>query len=162
MAGTAVSELIFFIAALLISASVAGVFITIVDEYAEDLEDEASLLKQDMRSSLKVINDQKAVPYENSSGNLTFYLKNVGLGELSTADIVVSANGTTSAGDDIKVKVVGGSEWSPGRVVEVIFKVSGMKEGVDYHGWASTSGISEKGVIRGHTQDMIVFRIEGG
>ena len=75
--------MIFFIAALLIAATVASVFITIADDFSSDLEDEAERMRQEVRSHLVMINDPGNVPYENSTGNVTFYLMNVGIGDLS-------------------------------------------------------------------------------
>lgn len=154
--------MIFFIAALLIAATVASVFITIADDLSSDLEDEAERMRQEVRSHLVMINDPGNVPYENSTGNVTFYLMNVGIGDLSMDDIVVSANGTTSGGSSIAVRLIGGGAiWSPGGVVEVNFTSSGLVEEVDYHGFASTAGVTSGGKISGHSQDIIIFRIRG-
>ncbi|MGA1821306.1 MAG: hypothetical protein ACMUIG_02120 [Thermoplasmatota archaeon] len=162
MAGNSVSEMIFFIAAIMISSVVAVTLIEIIDDYSSDLRNEASLLKGEMSSRVTIINDPLNVPYTNSSSELVFYLKNTGTGDLSTSDIVLSANGTTAAGSDVTVNVLGGgNRWYPGVVVEASFNVTGLLEGMDYQGWVSTSGISETGQIRGHAEDTITFRIRG-
>ncbi|MBN1391052.1 MAG: hypothetical protein JXA22_10475 [Candidatus Thermoplasmatota archaeon] len=160
MAGTSISELIFFITAILVSSAVAVTLIEVIDQYAEEISDEASLMEGEMRSRLMIINDPLYVTYDASDGNLTFYLKNTGTGDLSRDDIIVSANGTTRAGAELWVtQLGGGSVWKPGDVIEVVFRVPGLEEGNDYHGWASTSGISEKGTVRGSSQSSLVFRI---
>ncbi|MGA1820468.1 MAG: hypothetical protein ACMUHU_05600 [Thermoplasmatota archaeon] len=161
MAGTSISEMIFFIAAILVSSAVAVTLIEVIDRYTDEISDEASVVEGEMRSRMTIINDPLYVIYDTSDGNLTFYLKNTGTGDLSKDDIVVSANGTTKAGSEIWAAQLGdGSTWRPGDVVEVKFRVPGLKEGIDYKGWATTSGISEKGFIRGTTQASIVFMIE--
>jgi len=160
MAGSAVSELIFFTAALLISASVAVALVEIVEDYSASLRDEASLLNADMRARVTIVNDPFYVPYDGTSGDLSFYLKNTGTSGLSLDDIVVSANGTARSGSSLTASVLGGgSLWSPGRTVEVVFSVPDLTEGTDYHGWASTSGLTEEGMARGNAQDTIVFRV---
>ncbi len=154
--------MIFFIAALLIATMVAAVFINIADDFSGDLEDEAERMRQEIRSHIAIINDPGNVPYENSTDNVTYYLMNIGTGDLSMDDIVVSANGTASGGSSIAVRLVGdGTIWSPGGVVEVNFTSSGLVEGVDYHGFASTAGMTSGGKVSGHSQDVLVFRIRG-
>ncbi|MDG6223963.1 MAG: hypothetical protein QCI82_00440 [Candidatus Thermoplasmatota archaeon] len=160
MAGTAISELIFFVAALIVSSAVAVAFIDVADNYSKGLRDEAALLRADMTSSLTIVNDPGMVPYDNISQNLTFYIKNTGSSELSVQDVIVSANGTVSGGNGTLVLIVGGgSIWVPGSVVQVTFEAGGLVEGADYSGWASTSGLTEGGAPRGSALDTITFRI---
>ena len=161
MAGSAVSEMIFFIAAIMISSAVAVTLVEIVDEFSEDLGEEASVLRWEMRTNLEVINDPMYIPYDTSDGNLTLYLKNTGSGDLSVDDIIVSANGTTDAGNDIWTRLLGGeSTWEPGKTVQVNFIVSGLIEGIDYNGWAVTSGKTSSGSIRGSAMDTFIFQIK--
>ena len=162
MAGNSVSEMIFFIAAILISSVVAVAFIEVIGNYSEDLEQEASLLRGEIRSRMDIVNDPLNVPYDNSTANLTFYIMNTGTGRLSTDSLVVGANGTTAAGSNLYAEVLGDStEWVPGAVVSATFNVTGLIEGVDYSGWASTTGLSDGGQIRGHANDELSFRIRG-
>ncbi|MBN1539424.1 MAG: hypothetical protein JW939_04710 [Candidatus Thermoplasmatota archaeon] len=161
MAGTSISEMIFFIAAILVSSAVAVTLVEVIDRYTDEIENEASLVEGEMRSRVTIINDPLYVRYDPSDGNLTFYLKNTGTGDLSKDDIVVSANGTTRAGNSIwATQLCGGSAWRPGDVMQVTFRVPGLREGIDYHGWASASGLSEKGTVRGTAQSSMVFRIK--
>lgn len=161
MAGNSVSELIFFIAAIMVSSAVAITLVEVIDNYTDEVSDQASLLNVEMGSDLMIINDPMYVNYNSTTTNLTFYLKNTGSRDLTTDDIVVSANGTARSGNNVTSKLVdGGSNWSPGKVVEVVFKVSDLKEGIDYHGWATSSGLSDQGTVKGNAQDTIVFRIK--
>jgi len=160
MAGTAVSELIFFITALMVSSAVALVLVDVIDRYAEDIEESSSALKGDMQSRVTFINDPLNVPYDPASGNLTYYLKNTGTGALSMTDIVVSANGTALSGTSVSVKLLsGGARWSSGSTVEVVFPVKGLTTSMDVIGWASTSGLNSAGASRGSAEDSFVFRV---
>jgi flagellar protein FlaG len=160
MAGNAASELIFFIAAIMISSVVAVTLIDVVGEYSDNIEDEASLLKWDMKAKVKVINDPMYVPYDTSDGNLTIYVKNTGTSDLSVDEIVIGANGTARADTEIWVSIVsGGSKWSPGETVKVNFRVPNLEEDIDYHGWVSTNGLTSSGVRSGSAEDSFVFRI---
>ena len=161
MAGTSVSELIFFIAAIMVSSAVAVTMIEVIDRYAEEVSDQASVVEGEMRSRMTIINDPLYVQYYTNDTNLTYYIKNTGSGDLSTEDIVVSANGTTRAGNDLWVTLLGGSsDWRPGDTVEVTFRVPSLHEGVDYNGWASTSGITETQQVRGSAQDIFIFQVK--
>jgi flagellar protein FlaG len=154
--------MIFFIAAILVSSAVAVTLIGVIDQYADQISDEASVLEGEMRARMTIINDPLYVIYDTSDNNLTYYLKNTGTSDLSMDDIVVGGNGTAKAGNEIWVTLMGnGTTWRPGDTVEVTFRVSGLREGVDYDGWATTSGISETGQIRGSADDSFVFRIRG-
>jgi archaellum component FlaG (FlaF/FlaG flagellin family) len=161
MASTAVSEMIFFIAAIIVSSAVALTLVEVIDTYAENIGDNASLVEAEMRAKVTIINDPLYVIYDTSDTNLTFYLKNTGTMDLSIPDIVVSANGTSRGGDDIWVDLMGnGTRWRPGDVVEVTFRVPKLKEGMDYSGWASTSGLSERGTAKGSADYRIIFRVK--
>ncbi|MFW3145466.1 MAG: hypothetical protein ACMUIE_01480 [Thermoplasmatota archaeon] len=161
MAGSAISEMIFFIAAIVVSSAVAVTLIGVVENYSDEISEEAALLRGEMSSKIRIINDPLYVNYETSSGNLTFYLKNTGSGDLSKDDIVVSANGTARSGSQIRTLLLnGGAVWKPGSVVEVEFNSPGLVDGVDYQGWAATSGITSSGRLGGNAQDTIVFRIK--
>jgi len=152
--------MIFFIAAIIVSSAVALTLVEVIDTYAENIGYEASLVEGEMRSRVTIINDPLFVLYDKSDANLTFYLKNTGTVDLSMQDIVVSANGTGKGGNDIRVDLMGnGTRWGPGDVVEVVFRVPNLKEDVDYSGWASTSGLTEKGTASGSADDSIIFRI---
>ena len=162
MAGTTISELIFFIAAILISSTVAVSFIKVADTYSKSISDEASMIESEIGSKMIVINDPARVPYDRTTSNLTFYIKNTGSSDLSVKDIVVSANGTASSGTKIKTRIMdGGTRWTPGDVVEVIFTVKNLRTGVDYDGWASTSALTDGGIPMGSAQSTLLFRIRG-
>jgi archaellum component FlaG (FlaF/FlaG flagellin family) len=161
MAGTAVSEMIFFIAAILVSSAVAVTLIEVIDQYADDVSDNAQVVEGEMRSRMTIINDPLYIPYDTTETNITYYIKNTGTISLSTEDLVVSANGTTKAGSDLWIRLLGGSSvWMPGDTIEVIFRAPNLREGVDYNGWASTSGITDNDQIRGSAQDTIIFQVK--
>jgi flagellar protein FlaG len=161
MAGTAVSEMIFFITAILVSSAVAVTLIEVIDLYSDEISDQASVVEGEMRSRMTIINDPLYVQYDTTSNNLTYYIKNTGTGDLSTEDIVVSANGTARAGNELWITLLGSSsDWRPGDTVEVTFKVPSLREGVDYNGWATTSGMTETGQHRGSAKDIIIFQVE--
>lgn len=160
MASESISQLIWFIATVLITTSVALLFIDIIDDYGGVLTERASRLRGEVSADLEIINDPLAVPYENSTGNITFYIKNTGSIRLSIVDLVVAANGVARGGGEISTRILGGGgEWDPGKVLVANFNVGNLTRGVDYHGWAQTSGITEGGKLAGTAWDTIEFQI---
>ncbi|RLF56087.1 MAG: hypothetical protein DRN35_03785 [Thermoplasmata archaeon] len=159
MASESISQLIWFIATVLITTSVALLFINIIDDYGGVLTERASRLRGEVSADLEIINDPMAVPYDNTTGNITFYIKNTGSIRLSIVDLVVAANGVARGGSEISTRILGGGEWDPGKVLVTSFNVGNLTWGVDYHGWAQTSGITEGGKLAGTAWDTIEFQI---
>ncbi len=161
MAGSAVSELIFFIAAVMISSAVAVTLIEVIDDYSTNLKDEASILRGEMISDMVLVNDVQRIPYDAATGNITFYLKNTGTGDLSTDDLVLSANRTIGTGSNLTVTLLGGgAKWSPGKTIQANLFVQNLGPNVDHFGWATTSGLTSEGRRRGSTDISFVFRIK--
>jgi flagellar protein FlaG len=161
MAGTAISEMIFFIAAILVSSAVAVTLIEVIDRYSDEISDQASIVEGEMSSRMTIINDPLYVQYDTTSTNLTYYIKNTGTSDLSLEDIIVSANGTVKAGNELWITLLGGgSNWRPGDTIEVMFRIPNLREGVDYNGWTTTSGITETGQVRGSAKDIFIFQVK--
>jgi archaellum component FlaG (FlaF/FlaG flagellin family) len=134
----------------------------VIDSYSDEVSDEASILEGEMRSRMTIINDPLYVQYVNSTGNLTFYIKNTGTADLSLDELVVSANGTARSGNNISITMLGSSSaWKPGGTIQVTFNAPGLREGVDYVGWTSTSGLLDNKQVRGSAQDIMIFQIRG-
>lgn len=159
MASESISQLIWFIATVLITTSVALLFIDVIDDYGRVLTDRSSRLRGEIAADLEIINDPLAVPYDNTTGNITFYIKNTGSIRLSVEDLVVAANGVARGGSEVTTRVLGGGDWDPGKVLVVSFNVGNLSRGVDYHGWVETSGVTEGGKLAGTAWDTIEFQI---
>ena len=160
MASESISQLIWFIATVLITTSVALLFIDVIGDYGGVLRDRAGRLKGEVEAELEIINDPLAVPYNSTTGNLTFYIKNTGSIKLSVDDLVVAANGVARAGNQISTTIVGGgNDWLPGKVLVAVFTVGNLTSGVDYHGWAQTSGVTDGRKLAGTAWDTIDFQI---
>lgn len=82
MASVSVSQLILFIAAILVATSVAGLLTNTVDDISRAIEDQGLSTSNEIRSEITIINDPGAT--EIDSGNVTLYVKNTGNSELST------------------------------------------------------------------------------
>ena len=131
MAGASVSEMILFIAALVVAASVAGTLTTQVDRVSDSLGDRSLDLSQDIRADVTVISDPGATVYDrNGNGNVTVFVRNTGSSGLpaDAETIDVLFDGTYQS--DVAVTVVtGGPGWSRGGVVNVTFQPSSVPSG---------------------------------
>ncbi|MCG7841011.1 MAG: hypothetical protein MIO87_03760 [Methanomassiliicoccales archaeon] len=75
MADTSVTHTIFFIASVIVAASLAGVFIGISQEMSHSINEHGDQIRDLAESDIVIINDPAMMPYSN--GILTLYLKNL-------------------------------------------------------------------------------------
>ena len=125
MAGASVSEMILFIAALVVAASVAGTLTTQVDRVSDSLDARSLDLSQEIRADVTIISDSGAQVYDrNGNDNVTLFVRNTGSSDLpaDAGEIDVFFDGGYQS--DLTVTVVkGGPGWSRGGVINVTFSV---------------------------------------
>lgn len=123
MAGASVSEMILFIAALVVAASVAGTLTAQVDRVSDSISARSLDVSNEIRADITVVSDSGATVYDrNGNGNVTLYVRNTGSSNLpaEARSFDVLMNGTYVT--DVSVTVVkGGPGWSRGGVVNVSF-----------------------------------------
>lgn len=123
MAGASVSEMILFIAALVVAASVAGTLTTQVDRVSDSISARSLDVSNEIRADITIISDAGAQVYDrNNDGNVTLYVRNTGSSDLpadaSSFDVLFDG----AYIDPVTVTVeTGGPGWSRGGVVEVTF-----------------------------------------
>lgn len=131
MASVSVSQLILFIAAMLVAGSVAGLLTTTVDDIGNAIEEQGIATSDEIRSDITIINDAGAD--QTQSGNVTIYVKNTGNSELSTqpGDIDVLVNGIFVTGlDSGNVTLLdGATTWGEGEVVEIVVTDNNVNAG---------------------------------
>lgn len=131
MASVSVSQLILFIAAMLVAGSVAGLLTTTVDDIGNAIEEQGIATSEEIRSDITIINDPGAT--QSQDGNVTIYVKNTGNSELSTqpGDIDVLVNGIFVTGlDSGNITLLdGAATWSEGEVVELVVDASDVNAG---------------------------------
>jgi len=110
---SSVSHTIFFIAAVLVAASLAGVFISLSQDIANEMNERRDRMEEISDSDFIIMNDPAMMPYEN--GNLTVYLKNLSSRMLFTSpDVFVDGILLTSY--DV-LDGQGNPGWSPSEVL---------------------------------------------
>jgi flagellar protein FlaG len=128
MAGASVSEMILFIAALVVAASVAGTLTTQVDRVSDSISARSLDVSNEIRADITIVSDAGAQVYDrNGQGNVTLYVRNTGSSDLPTDpdSIDVLMNGTYVSNVHVTV-TTGGPGWSQGGVVNVSFTVGSL------------------------------------
>jgi archaellum component FlaG (FlaF/FlaG flagellin family) len=161
MAAVSISHMIWFIVAIIVATSTALVFVGVIDNISEGMEDIGDDSVGSMRTSVRIINDPAAVPYNTTSSEITFYLKNSGEYDIQISSILLVVNGTALNSSSLNVDIiVNGPEFEYGSVAEVKGAVPNLEEGRDYHAWVSVNGLSPGGYVAGSAEEENHFRIK--
>lgn len=125
MASVPSAHLVIFIAAILMSAGIAGVIVDGAEQYADSVDSSQSEYAKDVSTEIQIINDPErpAATYDEVDDTLTLYVKNVGNRIIpnDTGEMTVLVNGTRH--QIRSVTVHGNSRWRPGGVVEITIDV---------------------------------------
>lgn len=136
-ADASVSQVVFFIAAVLVAGSMAGVFIGVSNNMGQTITERSDQISSQLQTEIKIINDPVVVPY--TDGNLTLYVKNTGTSTLSKASLTILVDGEfhnatriTSSSPD--------ASWLPQQVITVQMEVH-LETGDHYAKVVTASGI---------------------
>ena len=117
-AETSSTHLIFFIVAMIIAASVAGMIYTNVNAVVNSTQSASSTLSRQLQTDITIINDPGNIP---KSGDIyTFYVKNTGKSTLTTELVSVLINGVYIPDDDVQKTVIDGGITPVWRTSEVL------------------------------------------
>ncbi len=119
MGSLATSELIFFIATLVISASVVGVLGGQTFHITQSIDQSTKSVSTTIDSSFEIINNPSQIPYNNG---YVFYIKNTGSISIDFTNTSISTiiNGTLLSGGEVSYQTPGGSgALLPGQVGEI-------------------------------------------
>ena len=115
MADTSVTHTMFFIASVIVAASLAGVFVGISQDMARSIGGEADRVNELADSEFIILNDPAMVPYDD--GTLTIYLKNLSsriMGQ--SVDVFLDGRLCTNC---TYILEGGGAQWAPGNVLTI-------------------------------------------
>lgn len=125
MAAQAASEMIFFVGAVIISASLVGVFFAAVSNVSDSIGRQAADAASAMEASVKIENDPAHVVYNNTSQNFTLWVKNIGTRTLTVNHTIVLMDQMTLANNTYVWAFAGNfSSWAPD--VTVTFTLTGV------------------------------------
>ena len=109
--------MIFFIAAIVVASSMAGVFLSVGFSMAEKISDESTAITDLSSSEMRIINDPMMMPY--SEGNLTVYVENLGTNVLSTSSMMVMLDGVYINSTYFQFLGSGVTRWGPSVVLQM-------------------------------------------
>ena len=124
MASMATSEMIFFIATLILSISVVGVLGGQTAHLALGMQNSAQGTSSQIQTNFEIINDPSSIPYHNG---YVFYIKNTGETGIYFTNTTVNVliNGTLLSGNEVSMISPGNSgEIMPSQVGEIVVNLT--------------------------------------
>ncbi|QRF74955.1 Archaebacterial flagellin [Thermoplasmatales archaeon] len=124
MASAAASEMIFFIATMVIAASVVGVLGGQTLHVTQSMSQSSKGLSSMIQSNFEIINDPSNIPYHNG---YVFYVKNTGTNSFffTNASISTVINGTLLSGQYVSYASPGNSsQLLPGQVGDIVANIT--------------------------------------
>lgn len=121
MPSTAASQMIFFIAALVVSMAIAGTLISTTQKFSGDIQKKGNSMGDTLLTDIKIINDPAAMPYNSSNKTLTLYIKNTGsiILPFSNQTVLVLINGTAFTNLTFVLPATAKS-WGPEIVMTIV------------------------------------------
>ncbi len=117
-AETAITHMIFFIAALILAMSVVVIISADVQSMVSSSSVSSKLLSEQMRTDITIINDPDIIYYDGTSQYYTFYAMNTGKTELAPDFVTVLVDGIFINPSDVDVSLQDGDVmWRPGDIL---------------------------------------------
>lgn len=127
-ADSAMTHLIFFIAAVVVAISVVAVLTSNVQSLTGSTAVSSKIMAEQLRTDITVISDPEMIPYDSVS--YTFYVKNTGQTELATGFINIFIDGELIAPANVNMSLPAGEVvWRTGDVLEIDVSISELSEG---------------------------------
>ncbi|MCZ7392699.1 MAG: flagellar protein G [Candidatus Methanoperedens sp.] len=93
MAGEAITQLIFFIGAIVVAVGVIGVLTTNVHSITASYGMSSQTLADQLKTDITIINDPAAIPYDTNLDNYSFFVKNTGKNTLDPTAVSMFIDG---------------------------------------------------------------------
>jgi flagellar protein FlaG len=116
-AGSSATEMIFFIASVIIALSVVGALFMNVESITSAATISSKTLTEQLKTDITVINDPYIIPHPDE--NYTFYVKNTGSQELGTQYITLIIDGKMISDSDLNKTIEGSQTWRTGDVLTI-------------------------------------------
>jgi len=144
-ADTTSTQLIFFIAAIVIATAAVGVFGTTISKLADQVQVKGDALQGTIATDVSIINDPEDVP----TGPTRFYVKNVGTSTIDKDLTTILIDGEYV--EYTATLLDSATSWKSGDVVEF---------GVDATEWTPTAGDHIlRAIVQNGVWDDLRFRI---
>jgi len=111
-ADTAITHMIFFIAAVIIAVSVVAVLNTNVQSLTSSAYTNSNILADQLRTDITIVNDPEIVP--NNNNTYSFYVKNTGKTNIPVDYVNVFIDGLLVSSEDLDLRLQEDErEWRP-------------------------------------------------
>lgn len=125
-ADTAITHMIFFIAAIIIALGVVTVLTVNVQSLTSSTSISSKIMAEQIRTDITVISDPEMIPYDNNTNHYTFYAKNTGKTELAPEYINVLLDGIFVPPNDVTLELTDQDViWRPGDLLVINVSVTG-------------------------------------
>lgn len=121
MAGEAITQMIFFIGAIVIAVGVIGVVTTNVQSISASYGMNSKTLADQLKTDITIINDPAMIP--NISNNYSFYVKNTGQSTLEYTTVSMFVDGKYTMNLTTTI-MEGGSYWYPTYVLRLNYSTN--------------------------------------
>ncbi|MFP3871891.1 MAG: hypothetical protein ACOC55_03270 [Candidatus Natronoplasma sp.] len=159
MAGRSATEMIWFAVSVIVAISIVGAIVGIAYRYSDSIQQSAKGEAADYYVGVEIINDPVQVPYDNDTGNLTIYAKNVGMYELDISQTLINVDGVMHSVNETDVTVMGNdTDWTQGSVAKINVSVPNLETGEDHSVRIEVQGIFQ-GEKRGRDSDSLKFHL---
>lgn len=130
---TAITHMIFFIAAVVIAMGVVAVLSVNIQSLTGATYLGSKVFSDQIRTDITIINDPEVVPYDSYEKCYTFYAKNTGASELNTEFVTILVDGMLIEPSDVQSSVIDGDVvWRPGDVLVVNVTMSSALNAGDH------------------------------
>ena len=123
--GTSASQIVFFIAAIVVSVGVVGSFNTSVSELTGDVHARGDLLANELATDVRIVND----PGEMPNDPVVLYVLNTGTRTLVPNETVVLIDGAVHSAVVFDVLDTSSDSWRAGQVLEITLTGSNLAAG---------------------------------
>lgn len=132
MASVSASQLVIFIASVLIAASVAGTLTNTVGELDGVVEELGLDVTDTVRTDIEIISDSEADVYDiEGNENVTLYVKNTGTNQLPTDGSTMDVRLDNTYITDVSYSLIDSESWGPDDVARVEISAPDLENG--YH-----------------------------
>ncbi len=122
MSGEGITQLIFFIGAIVIAVGVIGVVTSNVQSITASYAINSKTLADQLKTDITIINDPAAIPYV--SGNYNFFVKNTGKNTLDNSSVNMFIDGSYVNVTNKMTIMDGGNIWYPTYVLRLNYSTA--------------------------------------
>lgn len=121
MSAEGITQMIFFIAAIMIAVGVIGVVTTNINSISTSYGMNSKTLADQLKTDITIINDPSSIPLV--SNNYSFYVKNTGTSTLENATVNMFVDGRYTMNLTTTI-MDGGSYWYPTYVLRLNYSTT--------------------------------------